>query len=314
MKDISSTLLYKESDTDRPTLSHLSCPKFCSSLGESDHSLHKLFTDINISTAKMVFFRPQDRLDVPQNRFGSDCSHNLIAGGGLRYRGNGGLDDFLDGGGRMPGVRLRLGRSGDRYGHYGGLGGRGRLDDSLVSSDRRGALGGNKFIVRGGYLGQGLGSPLSMPRRFAGHRRDAMDRRGSLFDRGEFGGLDRGGLGPRDRFGGGFGGLADIGGFADEPMMSGALSGGLNLRGRRPSLDSLRSGGSQYSVNHLDRRPRNYHWQPPFVEDEDEELALLQAQHELKQMGIYPDYEDSPLLDDLLSSTHRGNRLSNLGL
>lgn len=41
----------------------------------------------------------------------------------------------------------------------------------------------------------------------------------------------------------------------------------------------------EYSLGHLDRRPRNYHWQPPQVEDDIDEEMLAQ-QLDMMALGL----------------------------
>jgi hypothetical protein len=82
-------------------------------------------------------------------------------------------------------------------------------------------------------------------------------------------------------------------GLRQPPMMPGIGMGGL---GSRSPAASLRS-GSSFSLEHLDRQPRTYHYQPPFVEDyesEVEEELLRREEEEMIQQlyGLPYDFED----------------------
>jgi len=81
--------------------------------------------------------------------------------------------------------------------------------------------------------------------------------------------------------GGGRGLLGGMGGMGLAAGMG--LGGGLG-GSRSPSLR-----GSNYSLEHLDRQARSYHYQPPYVEDweDDEEMRMLQMQEMMMaQQGV----------------------------
>lgn len=185
--------------------------------------------------------------------------------------------------GHLHSSQSHYGRDGERFGW--GREGRVRFDDSPIHHRRRGSIGGMMGGLRGlnlggdrlgdggGLLGggaalgglggrgpirrgplDGLGSRGSP---FLGRGLDAafLDPRESPYLSRELG-LGRlnalGGLGSRDRLEGG------------RPFSPGGMGLGFDLEGRSRS-PSLR--GSNYSLDHLDRCPRPYHYQPPYVED-----------------------------------------------
>lgn len=177
-------------------------------------------------------------------------------------------------GGQGPwyGQHNQSGRTGERFGW--GREGRVRLDDSPTCHRRRasldalvgglGGVGGLNIGGLGGGLNLGGGAGL-----FGRHRGpfDPLQQRVSpLLGRGR--GLDAslqdlrdypyylqqlslGGLGARGCLGGG------------RQLPLGNIGLGLGAGLRPGSLRSV----SSYSLDHLDRLPRPYHYQPPFAED-----------------------------------------------
>ena len=143
-------------------------------------------------------------------------------------------------GGLLGGVgALNLGDDG--FGGGGGLlggeGGGGGGMGYLGGGRRRGPLGGQG---NGGspFLGRGMDAAFMEP------------CEGPYF--GQDMGLGAMRMGFQDRLGGG------------RPLRPGGMGIGPGVGGgsRTPSLN-----GSNYSLDHLDRRPRPYHYQPPYVED-----------------------------------------------
>lgn len=186
----------------------------------------------------------------------------------------------------LRGSRNYSGREGDRLGW--GREGRGRLDDSLTRPRRLGSMGGllnepgGLDLGRGGIGGGSFGG--------RGGSLDGMDGLGGLggvrrwapFGSGSFDRLDGRGSPPFRRIDDfvhpydtasdqylldlreiGLGGMGGQGRLGGRPLLPGGLGtglgGGLGGRSRTPS--------SNYSFDHLDRRPRPYHYQPPYVED-----------------------------------------------
>lgn len=191
-----------------------------------------------------------------------------------------------------------LGRNGEPFGW--GREGRVRLDDTPMLHRRRGSMGGladgldRLSLGGGGGRGGGLLGGLRMRDRlsqgsgtsFFGRDDGFLDMRRSPHNQSRLG-LERGGN-PRDR-------LLEGGG---PYMLSGLGSGS------RSSLGSLGS-GSQYSLRHFDRRPRQYHYQPPYVEDDLEaeliEEEMMRRRHEaLMDMRHGRDRDDyiGPVYDD----------------
>jgi hypothetical protein len=183
----------------------------------------------------------------------------------------------------LYGAQNYFGRGGERFGW--GREGRVRLDSSPVYHRRRGTmgglvgglgglnLGGGESGGSGGLLG-GMGGMGDFDR--LGNRRSPF--LGRELDAGFMyhcdnpylcHGMGFGGLRSCDRLGGG------------RPVLPGGI--GLDLGGSRsPSLR-----GSNYSLDHLDRRPRPYHYQPPYVEDwesiHEEELLRPEMMEMLEQ-------------------------------
>lgn len=178
------------------------------------------------------------------------------------------------GGGRGPlyGSHNHCSRDGERFGW--GREGRVRLDDLPTHHRRPNSLGGLTGGVGGLNLGGGEGPLGSMGGGLGGRGPmragpfDGLENRGSpLLRRGLdaafmdprdnpylFHELSLGGIHSRDRLGSG------------RPFLPGGMGMGLGLGlGGRSRTPSLR--GSNYSLDHLDRRPRPYHYQPPYVED-----------------------------------------------
>lgn len=221
--------------------------------------------------------------------------HCSQAHGGLsRCNHNGGHDE-----------RHRHRGHGERLGW--GREGRGRLEEPLYPSQRGSMVGlmggmsglggiggmgglGNLRLGNGGLSGLAGGA---MYNRLRGTNRlgpshigDRLSesRRNAYLESGP-GVSSR--LGSRDRYN------------DQAPFMSGGLHSGM---GSRASLGSLSSESSN-NLQHLDRRPRQYHYQPPYAEDDLEELMeeemFRRQEDEMVVRGLVPgDNHDGQIFDD----------------
>jgi hypothetical protein len=247
-------------------------------------------------------------------RHGSHDSHSSIA-----TLSRCGYDGVNDDGNRYGGHsdRHRQNGHGERLGW--GREGRLRLEEPLMYPSRRSSTNGSMGAMRGlggmgdlgglggmGGLRIGGGGPFGggpMPERLRRHRlgsgsgsiRDQLlDSRRSSFSDSSCGLGSR--LASRDR-------LNESGQF-----MSGGLHSGF---GSRASLSSLGSGTS-YNLQQFDRRPRQYHWQPPHVEDDFEESMMEEEMYrkqeeEMMARGMIPgDNFEGPIFEeDFLDPRHR---------
>ena len=198
----------------------------------------------------------------------------------------GGLEGLNLGGGGLSGGRLSRGQLSG-----GGLGGGGRLLGGM------GGLGGVPPIR---YYSDGLGNRRN-PFLEHGLEGGLMDPRDNPYLRQELG-MRGMGMGLQDRLGGG------------RPILADGVGLGLGGGSRSPSLR-----GSMYSLDHLDRRSRPYHYQPPYVEDydggyEEELLEMLGRRDGLMQgadlYGLLPaGYDIEDLMDGMGGLGGRRGRL-----
>lgn len=250
-----------------------------------------------------------DHLSHSKPRRFDGRSHGLESRGALPHFGrHGGLEN-----GHLYGSPLNYddtysyGRPGERFGW--GREGRVRLDEPPILSNRRGSVAGTMGRM-GGLDGPRFGGGGGG----AGWGRNPLDEL-SMYDLPRGPRYPRGGLDP---LGGRFldsryetyldtdTHMNNRSGFPDrfsrgDPYMSGALPTGLGLGASMSSPGS----GSRYSLDHLDRPPRSYHYQPPYVEDDiddfliEEELFLLKRHEEelirrsMASGQVYDEYEDA---------------------
>lgn len=182
-------------------------------------------------------------------------------------------------------------------GVMGGMGGMGGMGE-MGGLGGLGAFGG----LRGG--GGGLFGAGSMQERLQGSQRlsstsrfprdGLLDSRRNPYSESNLGLGSR--LGSRDR-------LSDRG-----PFMSGGLHCGSGSRG------SLGSYGSEspYNLHQFDRNPRQYHWQPPHVEDDIEEAMMEEEMYrrqadDMMARGMIPgdDFEGPIFEQDFIDPRHR---------
>ena len=246
-------------------------------------------------------------------------NHGHSRGSGGSNRGSflgdislGGLGGDEIGGGRQAGTHNHLGRDGNRFGW--GREGRVRLEDfpmhhqrygsmdGLVGGMETGLSGGLRGIrggiggdLRGGMAGN-LGGPLS------GGFGGGIGFAGGLRGIGGTGGIGGMRAIPREAMLGDFlegfgdrgasllgrGGIEAAPPDAREDMGFDGMSARdhLRMRGGRnlfAGVNDLSGGHSDYSLDHLDRRSRPYHYQYPYVEDYESEL---EEQEMLEMMEV----------------------------